>query len=313
MDRLSPVRPPRRSGSLLAVLVAAWIPANPIFAQSDTSLAGLLPRPSEPGAWQQQDSARLYPGEELYQLIDGGADLYLEYGFRDALAAAYAGPGDRVVKLEIYRMKDDGAAFGVFSVVAGGKGERWRVGDEGRRFEDFALFRKGPFVVFLSSVDTSDETKREIEALAGRIDAEIPERGKKPALMALLPDQAPVSDAYARGPLGLSAISSLIAGEMFGTCEAAAGTYTDHTILLLSYPTGEQASGQFANLSRELERRPRYSHINVHGGILSCRERGGTRLRFMRQGEMLVILAMRGSCDAEALTEKVLVHLRRLR
>lgn len=58
---------------------------------------------------------REFSYESLYGYIDGGAELYLEYGF-DTLCITDMKCGGSEVKAEIYRMRDAEAAFGIFSV-----------------------------------------------------------------------------------------------------------------------------------------------------------------------------------------------------
>ncbi|MFC2133089.1 DUF6599 family protein [Bacteroidota bacterium] len=56
-----------------------------------------------------------YDGNALWGLINGGADIYLEYGF-DELAFQTVEWLEQHFRVEIYRMTDEEAAFGIFSV-----------------------------------------------------------------------------------------------------------------------------------------------------------------------------------------------------
>jgi len=56
-----------------------------------------------------------YDGNSLWGYMDGGADLYLEYGFTGLLVEEINYKG-AVIKCEIYKMKDSLAAFGIFSI-----------------------------------------------------------------------------------------------------------------------------------------------------------------------------------------------------
>lgn len=56
-----------------------------------------------------------YDGEALWGLINGGADIYLEYGFDKLLLQEIEWRGVKF-RVEFYRMKDAKAAFGIFSV-----------------------------------------------------------------------------------------------------------------------------------------------------------------------------------------------------
>lgn len=58
---------------------------------------------------------RTFSGESLYGYINGGADLYLEYGFQEATVTEFTVKKNKY-KVEIYRMKDPESAFGIFTV-----------------------------------------------------------------------------------------------------------------------------------------------------------------------------------------------------
>jgi len=110
-----------------------------------------------PGA--EITGTREYSYESLYGYIDGGAELYLEYGF-DTLCITDIIYGGAELKAEIYRMKDEEAAFGIFSV------SRFKCIDGIDLTEHFCRskyqlqFCKGPYYVsIVNSTATSGEQK----------------------------------------------------------------------------------------------------------------------------------------------------------
>jgi hypothetical protein len=66
-----------------------------------------------PGA--KISNERIFTGESLFGYIDGGAELFLEYGFVSAHISEISLMGGRY-KTEIYRMEGPEEAFGIFSV-----------------------------------------------------------------------------------------------------------------------------------------------------------------------------------------------------
>ncbi len=56
-----------------------------------------------------------FDGESLWGYIDGGADLYLEYGFTSLLVQELD-YGQIHFTINIYRMKDSASAFGIYSI-----------------------------------------------------------------------------------------------------------------------------------------------------------------------------------------------------
>lgn len=94
--------------SLLVFLLACFI--TPSGAQSGFPV---LTPDSIP--FLQITETRSFSDESLYGYIDGGAELYLEYGF-DTLVVTEVSSEGKDLKIEIYRMTDAEAAFGIFSV-----------------------------------------------------------------------------------------------------------------------------------------------------------------------------------------------------
>ncbi|MDT8401172.1 MAG: DUF6599 family protein [Bacteroidales bacterium] len=60
-------------------------------------------------------SERIYTKESLFGYMNGGAELYLEYGF-DRLVVSEIDIGDTEYKVEVYKMNDPEAAYGIYSV-----------------------------------------------------------------------------------------------------------------------------------------------------------------------------------------------------
>jgi len=58
---------------------------------------------------------RRFSNESLFGYIDGGAELFLEYGFDSLVVTGISYKGNDI-RAEIYRMSDPDAAFGIYSV-----------------------------------------------------------------------------------------------------------------------------------------------------------------------------------------------------
>ena len=69
--------------------------------------------------WVLAGTPRMFTKDSLYGYIDGGAEIVLQYGFRDLtvfeLVPEPPAPQGKSVTLEIYRMASPAAAFGIFS------------------------------------------------------------------------------------------------------------------------------------------------------------------------------------------------------
>jgi len=298
------------------VTFAVWISLFPAPVNAAVGTDGSAPRPlaallpGRLGDWHLEDSPRLFAGDDLYKLIDGGADLYFEYGFREALSAGYSGSRDRTIKLEIYRMTDAPAAFGIYSIQAVPGGGPLKIGSEGVQYEDYALFWKGECVLVLSSADTSAATKGVMVALAETVTGGIPEKGYKPEAMDLLPKEGLVRSVYVRGPLSLSAVYSFGTGNLFGSAEGAIGVYPRHRLFLFRYASTEAADRQLAHARELVKRNARYSRFGQDGNIFKARDRKGTRLRLTTVREDVLVLLTDGSENADSVLRAVTDSIR---
>lgn len=88
---------------------------NALFARLPaqfSDLAGLLP--SEIDGWHPITQDQSYQRSNLYEYIDGGAELYLSYGFKTVLNRIYSKPGQPDMIVDIFDMGDSRDAFGLF-------------------------------------------------------------------------------------------------------------------------------------------------------------------------------------------------------
>jgi hypothetical protein len=105
------------------------------------------------GAWTLEDSARTYAGEELFQLIDGGAPLYFEYGFLLARSARYRCASADVVAAEAYEMRTEAGAYGLFTYLSAGSGTPAKFGQAAVEGAGFLLACRGRQVWSFTAID----------------------------------------------------------------------------------------------------------------------------------------------------------------
>ena len=75
--------------------------------------------------WKRTGPPERYNKEGLYGYIDGGAEIVLQYGFRELAVSRFkpaaASGSEKEIVLEIYRMSSGEAAFGLYSTKLEGK------------------------------------------------------------------------------------------------------------------------------------------------------------------------------------------------
>jgi hypothetical protein len=278
------VRAPTVAGSLFLTAAVA-------FAGGDTSL---LPPSGFIGSWSLDGNPRVFPGSELYGHIDGGAEIFFEFGFQVATVQRYRSPAGELV-VECYRMSDPLAALGIYLGKCGrettdpGLAERHTAG----RYQ--LMFVHDRYVVIVNNpagtpalLPTLTEFARFI---AGRLPASRPV-----TVFDALPKLGLIegSQRLIRGPVALEAIVTLARGDILllgGRITAVAGEYLDgdgkHTLIVASYPDREAATAAFQNLTSRLD--PAITPLAVGAARLVFRDYDGTFAVASRAGSRLEI------------------------
>ncbi len=158
-----------------------------------------------------------YPGDHLYEYINGGAPLYLEYGFREVASQELMINGHTFI-FDVYQMESPLAAFGIFSVR---RPER-APGIGNFSFSTFTdyqgLIAYDRYLIDISAYDASDQTAAEMAALGHLAADRVATPGSCTSLFSgypinLLPVEGrhPGTEKVARGPVSLAAAMGKLA------------------------------------------------------------------------------------------------------
>ncbi len=188
-----------------------------------------VPRPQRgleavPG-WTRSGAVERYNREGLYGYIDGGAELVLEYGFRDLEVRRYVPAArkgaPREVTLEIYRMSSGEAAFGLFATKREGGERSW----PGLRPDNWVAAGQGGFVKgeYAVNVLAPDADERSIGEFLAAVEPVVPGWGTaRPAALDRLPleDRVASSERYVTGPVAARNESPFLEGAFWGFAPA---------------------------------------------------------------------------------------------
>ncbi len=216
-------------------------------------LRRLLP-PAEPlPGWRIAEPPRVFRGDELFELIDGGAMLYEEYGFSEAVAGRYLGPGSASLQIEIYRMNSDQAAYGIYSMMQSAKGAAVAIGQEARRFDDYIAIWKGPYYISITALGPRGAADTALLDTARLIAARITETGRRPGVVDRLPAAGLLDRRYLRGSLALSNIHVFGPSDPFKATDGACGFYAGYLLFVFDYPDAARAAAQLTAARQILE------------------------------------------------------------
>jgi hypothetical protein len=129
----------------------------------------------------------VYTADNLWDFIDGAADTYLSYGFEDLHVVEYK-KGKNLIKLEIYRHKDDIQAFGIYSSERSPSFRFINIGAQGYKVDGSLNFYKGKYYVKLRTYSKSEKILQSLESLAVKASNMLTGSAELPAVLKEFPD-----------------------------------------------------------------------------------------------------------------------------
>jgi len=220
----------------------------------------VLPGGFSPG-WQKAGPPAEFQGDQLFNYIDGGAEIFLEFGFDRLLVQNYI-RGNSEIALELYQMESPESALGIYLFKCGA--ETPIEGVPARNSSDHTQFTilKGSAFIHINNLDGSASLLPVMVDLARGLLESIPQ-GRAVTLQEELPEKAkvPGSERLIRGPYALQSIFTLGEGDILdlrGNIFALAADYKDQegepsTRLLVFYPDESRAEAAFHSLLANLD------------------------------------------------------------
>jgi len=169
-----------------AFLAAAlFLGLGPAPAAGETGPAGLMP---ELPGWASAEDIRIFAPETLFEYINGAAESYLGYDFRELAVGQFrkeAGTGDLTV--EIYDMGRPRNAFGIYGTERYPESRFLPVGVQGYIEDGLLNFLAGRFYVKLMCYDCGPETESVLESAARAVADKIGDGSGFPSVLSAFP------------------------------------------------------------------------------------------------------------------------------
>jgi hypothetical protein len=276
---------------LTGFLIAGARAASDRLGQDSLSI--FLPGDGAAPGWSRDGDPQEYVGEDLFSYIDGGAEIYREYGFRRVVLQDYKNASGRSVSLEIFEMETSAAAYGIFTFKRSGKGKTVPLGSDAELEDYYLNFWTGRFLVTLTGFDETAGTVDGILAVGGAVDAKIRDRADIPALVSALPSDGlkPASVKYLAGLLGLNNVYPFSTARGLDFREAVKGDYENgSTLIVMDYVSSEARSKAWVELAAYLEGSDRFKRSGPSLGDVELFQDGKSRFATFRpSGSRLLV------------------------
>ena len=252
-----------------------------------TTPESLCPPPNI-GMWSAEGEPEVYAGDDLFIYINGGAEIYHEYGFVQIAVQRYR-RGDDTVAVEIYTMEGD--AFGIYSFARSAAGLAVNLGDGGTTADYFVHFWSGPDLAVITAENEFEDLGERVSEIATAVAGCLQSGGVEPSLLDQLPieGRASGSEVYFPGRLAFMNTARPAAMLFAGFEEGAAARYEfgEHIVVLRF--TNEAA----AALALEEARRQCVDSggavVETEDGGISEFEIGGHRISASASQELITL------------------------
>jgi len=240
------------------VTISFFLFTTGIPAQSYEINIELEPDP-ELSEWTEADPPKVYEGDDLFVLINGGADLFFEYGFQNVVLYRYVNNQDQRIRAEVYEMEDDHAAYGIYLKYLPKDAQALESGDKGYLSDSYLGFWKEKYFCIITLENPNEEVRADAVHLAGIFDEKLKGKGSVPKICGYLPDEGLLVTKYFEGNIGLSNIYHFDYRDHFKVYKGVAGDYGDHEVLLFSYEESGKADEVYEQLTSIFRGHTRFS------------------------------------------------------
>lgn len=222
----------------------------------EQTVKSLLPIPGEVQGWAPSGKPESFSGERLFDHIDGGADIYFEYGFVTVVTQQYK-KDDKAVSIEIYRMDDPAAAFGIYSYNRHPSLSRVEVGSGATIHPNGLFFWQDKYYVDIRQTGSAPVLPDEFTALAKAVSKKIGVTAEPPPIIGRLPKEnlIPRTEVFARGKLAINNLVYISEEDLFGLAKGEASaigrykiTEPEFSIVVAQYASPEACDKAFKRL-----------------------------------------------------------------
>ncbi len=178
---------------MMESILILFLCLSPAYMEQASSIENLLP---ELEFWTLVGSPQIYHPENLFEYINGAAESYISYGFKELIVVEYKlRDKDCDVVLEIYDMGEDKNCFGIYSSERYPDSHFISIGTQGYLEQGTLIFLIGRYYVKLMSFECGEEAGDYLKNFSEKISEKVPGEHRFPSEIEFFPKQGLVKNS----------------------------------------------------------------------------------------------------------------------
>ena len=205
--------------------------------------------------WEVSEEGISYDRETLYGYMNGGAEVYLAFDFKQVFVRRYSRGGDDEIVLDIYDMGSPQEAFGVFSCDR--EDEEAGIGQDSEYGFGMLRFWKGRYFVTIMTSGDYEVAEEAILELGRVVDGVLDPKGPEPEILNLLPAKGLLKEriSFFHSNINLNNRFFIASGNILHLdteTDCVFAEYDEETgdtvkLLIVRYPDGAAAEGAYGS------------------------------------------------------------------
>lgn len=228
--------------------------------------------------WTKTEIKTYAPGT-LYNAINGGAELYLKYEFKQMSKFEYQN-GENYISVEIYEHGTPVDAFGVYSREKPSKDIYHNIGIQGFGENGYLFFVSGKYYIKIRASEVSNNSEQMVSEIAYQLVNKINDPTPYPAIFEHFPEDNRIKHSeryYRESILGYDFLSN--------SFEVSYNTDNAEYILFILKAENENSASEMLNQYLQFLNLPTKSN---EGDLYSLDDRYNGIINILKSGELLI-------------------------
>jgi hypothetical protein len=149
----------------------------------------------EISGWVRDGDPQIYEPDNLWEYIDGAAEVYLSYDFQKLATQSYDRDEKQSLTIDIYVHSNANNAFGIYSQEKPARSHFLPIGTQGYHEKGILNFFQGRYYVKLIGFHLGDGERSLIVDMAAKIAKRLNEKARFPKPLACFPERGKIENS----------------------------------------------------------------------------------------------------------------------